>query len=247
VEVYLLNPVLALNNFARKDIPKIGKFGVAGLDLRFFGSVALTDNNFGYPLTRQEFVDYWKQIIALSRQETGGVTIQGVNAYMLGQADFYTLMPLDRFNYVFSEETVPFYPMAVHGLIRYTGKYTGTASNLRSDRMEFLRALEYGALPTFEVTANPSVLLTRTQYNRLYSSRFVDWEPQIVDEYELFVRQLGHTVNQLIVDHKKLATGVYQTTYEDGTRVIVNYEERRYTDGNIAVEGQNYLILPPGR
>jgi hypothetical protein len=89
--------------------------------------------------------------------------------------------------------------------------------------------------------------LTRTQYNRLYSSRFADWEPQIVDEYELFIRQLGYTVNLLMEDHRQIADGVYETVYEDGTRVIVNYKTRRYTDGEHAVEGQNYLIIPPRR
>ncbi len=197
----------------------------------------------GEKLSRQDFVDVWKDIIEISKQETGTAVVQGANAYMLDTTDFFTRVPLDRYNYVFSEETVPFFPLAVHGLVRYTGD----ESNLRSDRDEFLRAIEYGALPTFELTSNPSVLLTRTQYNRLYSSRFADWEPQIVDEYELFIRQLGYTVNLLMDDHRQIADGVYETVYEDGTRVIVNYKTRRYTDGEHAVEGQNYLIIPPRR
>ena len=197
----------------------------------------------GTRLSRQDFVGIWKDIVQISMQETGAAVIQGGNAYMLDTTDFFTRVPLDRYNYVFSEETVPFFPLAVHGLVRYTGD----ESNLRSDRDEFLRAIEYGALPTFELTTNPSVLLTRTQYNRLYSSRFADWEPQIVDEYELFVRQLGYTVNLLMEDHRQIADGVYETVYEDGTRVIVNYKTRRYTDDENAVEGQNYLIIPPRR
>jgi hypothetical protein len=48
-------------------------------------------------------------------------------------------------------------------------------------------------------------------------------------------------------DHRQIADGVYETVYEDGTRVIVNYKTRRYTDGDKAVEGQNYLIIPPRR
>ena len=197
----------------------------------------------GTKLSRQDFVNVWKDIVEISKQETGTAVVQGANAYMLDTTDFFTRVPLDRYNYVFSEETVPFFPLAVHGLVRYTGD----ESNLRSDRDEFLRAIEYGALPTFELTESPSVLLTRTQYNRLYSSRFADWEPQIVDEYELFIRQLGYTVNQLMEDHRQLAEDVYETVYEDGTRVIVNYNTSRYADGEYTVEGQNYLIIPPRR
>lgn len=197
----------------------------------------------GTKLSREDFVNVWKDILEISKEETGTAVVQGANAYMLDSTDFFTRVPLDRYNYVFSEETVPFFPLAVHGLVRYTGD----ESNLRSDRDEFLRAIEYGALPTFELTANPSVLLTRTQYNRLYSSRFADWEPQIVDEYELFIRQLGYTVNLLMEDHRQLAENVYETVYEDGTRVIVNYHTSRYSDGEFAVEGQNYLIIPPRR
>lgn len=212
------------------------------IEIRNFQQPVDTEQG-GVKLSRQEFVDVWKDIVEISKEETGTAVIQGANAYMLDTADFFTRVPLDRYNYVFSEETVPFFPLAVHGLVRYTGD----ESNLRSDRDEFLRAIEYGALPTFELTASPSVLLTRTQYNRLYSSRFADWEPQIVDEYELFIRQLGYTVNQLMEDHRQITEGVYETVYEDGTRVIVNYNTRRFTDGDTTVEGQNYLIIPPRR
>ncbi len=323
-EVQLLRPEIARDRYAAGDIAKMSEYGIAGVEFRFFGKVALNHypilftgrsgftsglrllgmmaiafiglyvvlvgtrrpgdallgqliggpiwrpivtagllvalgiglfieirslqqpvdtEQGGTKLSRQEFVGVWKEIVDISKQETGTAVIQGANAYMLDTTDFFTRVPLDRYNYVFSEETVPFFPLAVHGLVRYTGD----ESNLRSDRDEFLRAIEYGALPTFELTSSPSVLLTRTQYNRLYSSRFADWEPQIVDEYELFIRQLGYTVNLLMEDHRQLAVGVYETVYEDGTRVIVNYNTRRFTDGDSAVEGQNYLIIPPRR
>ena len=323
-EVQLLRPEIARDRYAAGDIAKMSEYGIAGVEFRFFGKVALNHypilfsgrsgftsglrllgmaaiaflglyivlvgtrrpgdailgqliggpiwrpivtaglvvalgiglfieirglqqpvdtEQGGTKLSRQDFVGVWKEIVDISKQETGTAVIQGANAYMLDTTDFFTRVPLDRYNYVFSEETVPFFPLAVHGLVRYTGD----ESNLRSDRDEFLRAIEYGALPTFELTSSPSVLLTRTQYNRLYSSRFADWEPQIVDEYELFIRQLGYTVNLLMDDHRQLAVGVYETVYEDGTRVIVNYNTRRFTDGDNAVEGQNYLIIPPRR
>jgi hypothetical protein len=37
------------------------------------------------------------------------------------------------------------------------------------------------------------------------------------------MEMLAPLANQFIVDHAHLAEGVYQTTYEDGTRVVVNY------------------------
>lgn len=49
--------------------------------------------------------------------------------------------------------------------------------------------------------------------------------------------------NQFIVGHTRLAEGVYQTTYEDGTRVVVNYSTQPYTAGPVSVPAQGFMVV----
>jgi hypothetical protein len=52
----------------------------------------------------------------------------------------------------------------------------------------------------------------------------------------------SHLYNQYIVDHQKLAKGVYMTEYEDGTKVIVNYNESAYTHNQTEIAAKNYIV-----
>ena len=45
------------------------------------------------------------------------------------------------------------------------------------------------------------------------------------------------------MNHERLAPGVFSTTYEGGTRVIVNYGERTYREGSRAVPGGGYAVI----
>ena len=43
--------------------------------------------------------------------------------------------------------------------------------------------------------------------------------------------------------HVKLADGVYQTTFSNGMRVVVNYTGQPYTGPGVHVEAENYAVL----
>lgn len=91
-----------------------------------------------------------------------------------------------------------------------------------------MRAIEYGALPSFFVTHDDSRKLKDTPSNFLYSSRFDKWERRIEEEYAKF-DSLSQLYAMKIIGHEKLSGQKYATTYEDGTRVIVDYEVKDFT------------------
>ena len=179
-------------------------------------------------------------MLAWISELVGAAATQGGNDYVLGLADTVTLFPLRRGNYLFSDETVPFYPIATHGLVRIYGEPTNLDTQPAED---FLRRLEYGMLPTYELTYEEPIVLAKTTYPRLYSSQYAAWIDRAAAEYEVAIGQLGHTVNQFIVDHRQLAAQVYQTTYEDGTRVIVNYGSETYQGRGVRVAGLGYQVV----
>src|SRR5690606_216989 len=111
-----------------------------------------------------------------------------------------------------------------------------------------LKNIEYGALPVFELTKRSSSLLKdATRYNILFSSEFDLWKDSLLNEYKIQSEQMGYLQDIAIVDHKELAEDVYETVYEDGSRVIVNYSDRfPWTDGDIVVEPLQFIHIGGG-
>ena len=150
--------------------------------------------------------------------------------------DFVTL---DSTHYDAFNETIPFYHIAIHGLVGYTGQ----VSNLISESQRvFLRQIEYGAQPAYILTHESSSLLFRTGANQVYSSRYDYWRDEVVRQYKA-MESLEALIAQFIIGHEQLSDGVYQTTYEDGTRVIVNYNEMPYAGNSFSVPPLDFLVI----
>ena len=218
--VFLLNPVFARQRYAEPDTAALARMGVRGVLVRYAGEIVLRDHNETHPLDRAAFAEQQRGLLGLARERTGWAGAHGASDYLVGAADHLHGIPLDRWNYQFFEETVPFMPIALHGLVTYSG----LPGNMRGDAArERLRGVEYGALPTFELTHAPPLELARTDYEGLFSSRYADWLDQVVEEYRLAREELGAAWRLPIVDHRQLSAEAFRTTYADGTRVTVDY------------------------
>lgn len=242
---YLLNPVISLEKFAKKTIPQMKeRYNSTGLELRYAGKLVITDRNLRYRMDRQDWVNNWVKIIEVAKKTFNSVAVQGGNAYVLGKADRIVDAPVESNEYLFSDERVPFWQIATHGLVMYTG-YAG---NLRSDyTREFLRDLEYGAIPMWELAYRLSLDIKDTAYNRLFSYLYTDWLADASREYAIVNKGLGHTYALYIEGHNKLAKDVFMTTYEDGTKVIVNYSEKPFKKGDLSIKSLSYKIISGGK
>jgi len=237
---YLLNPQVALRRFFERDSPKIVQFGADGLDLNNFAFVTLPDKNSVYPLSRENFAATWMEIAKRAKATYGSVAMTGSNSYAVPYTDRLDFVLVDSTHYDLFDDSIPLLQIAIHGLVPYAGDTFNLLSD--SSRM-FLRHLEYGTIPSFDLTYESSSLLYRTMANSIFSSRYDFWKPEIIRQYKV-MESIAPLVSQFITGHERLVENVYQTTYEDGTRIIVNYGTGIYTSGTINVGPQDYLVVP---
>lgn len=173
----------------------------------------------------------------------GRLCVEGGNIYAVYNADLVTGMDFDTF-YPESEnyESVPFVQAVLHGNLIYTGKPIDEGNPLY--RYEMLRYIEFGAVPSYEwIYADENVYC----YNGyLLSERLTE----IVDFYNDANETLRELTDDTIVNHRKITkdadgnavTGVYCTTYSDGTEIYVNYTGSIVsTSENIAVGPYDYV------
>jgi hypothetical protein len=142
---------------------------------------------------------------------------------------------------------VPFWEIAVHGLALYSGRESNL---LDSPTQQTLQMIEYGALPNWELTWQSPTTLRYTQYDLLYSSQFSQWEPSLLQQYKQEM-QTGYAALAYvpITNNYELQPGVYVTTYQNGSNVIVNFNStavKLSQFGGVTVAAQNYTVIPGG-
>jgi hypothetical protein len=236
---YLLNPQVAMRRFAGRDFPKMANLGADGLMLESFASLALPDKNSVYPLSRESFAATWMQIADMARKQFGAVSMEGGNVYALPYADRLDFVSLDSTHYDIFDETIPFYHIATHGLVQYSS----APHNLISDGQRmWLRQIEYGAIPVFVLTKDSSAQLMRTGANGIFSSQYSYWRDEVIRQYKE-MESLSPLSNQFIVGHERLAEKVFQTVYEDGSKIIVNYRTGPYTLGTLTIPAQDFVLV----
>ncbi|TDQ41034.1 DUF5696 domain-containing protein [Aureibacillus halotolerans] len=236
---YLLKPRKAYEEHMSAEMKEFKKLGVTGVHLDYVGNLLYSDQDTEAPMTRHQAVEVWTKALDAFHQRVGDTSVDYGFAYTLGHVDEIRNIPMDSSGFIYMDETVPFYQIAIHGLV----PYTAGPSNLRNDATaEFLRAIEYGALPSYRLTYEETSELQRTMANSLFSSSYKDWIDQSVEEYQLLASLHEQTFNQLIVQHEKLSDDVYKTTYENGVYTIVNYNEESTTIDGTTVGGHDYIV-----
>lgn len=241
---YLISPRYVMD-FARRDLPKLAELGASGIALRSIGSILSSDQNNDVDprLTRDRSAAVAEELLALAHSLFPIVGVRTGNAYTLGLVDLVYHTPIECTRDIYMDESVPFYQIATHGLLVPFDQDRNLSSNPERD---FLRGIEYGVLPCFVLTAEPSWRLRYTPSNHLFSTNYEDWIEEVARQFETVSDVLGPVLDQFIVDHRNVASGVYETTYEDGTAIVVNYTADAYIDDRVQVPARWFAVIRGG-
>jgi len=182
----------------------------------------------------------------MKEQGTSVIVDKGFD-YAAVSADCICNMDLQGSGYNIVDRQIPFYQIALHGCVSYTGEPLNTAGNYRR---EVLKSVETGAglyYSFFEVDYQELQKNRYTYQYDMYGGNFADWEEELRVLYSRLNDELGHTVSQKIVDHGYLTDTVTYTRYEDGTQVYVNYGTQSWSDGRITVPAGDWTTVEGGR
>ena len=166
--------------------------------------------------------------------------LDGGNSYAIPYAAALVNVPDRSSRFTITNQEVPFYQMVIHGLVSYAGQPVNLAADKQAT---FLKLLETGGSPYFILTGSQSFELKDTAYNEYFSSYYRDWLEYAAAVYEQANAVLADVQDQFIVEHRVLADRVYQTVYESGKSVIVNYNKEAVAVAGHVIEGEGYLVV----
>jgi hypothetical protein len=209
---------------AYNTIEILKSIGVSGINYDNIGNFVFHDYEPSGIETRAKTINIYDGLFAYTRKTLGSTSVYRGYAYTVGQTDFIDDLTHESSFDFLVDETVPFYPIALHGYVPYSFGDGNLRNNVEA---EFLKAIEYGAVPSFYLTHDDSRKLKYTWSGGLFSSQYDNWSERIAQEYKEF-DSLSSLYAQRIMNHEKLAADRFATTYEDGTRVIVDYTKKTF-------------------
>lgn len=212
----------------------------ANVSFEDLGKVLSSDFTRKAPVSRQKALEGQKEQLK-AVEERMDIMINSGNDYAVPFVDMVTNMKLEGSEYTIIDKTIPFYQLVLHGYVNYTGE----SLNLTKDiTQELLKSAEYGAGLQFTVMKESSFTLQNTLYTEYFGAEYDDCKENMFAIYERYNKELGHVFRQQMTGHAFVAEEVTCTTYEDGTKVYVNYSYNDVTvsDGTI-VPAKDYVVV----
>ena len=235
---YLLHTPLAMK-MADNLVAAAGKYKT-GVSFEDIGMDISSDFYRKDPHSREDVKN--KNMELLKSMDDKKVMINMGNDYAVPFVDMVTNMDLKGSEYTIIDYTVPFYQIAIHGYIDYTGAPINICGD---DQEELLRCAEYGAGLNFTFMSESSFALQKTLYSEYYGCEYYAWRSRMIDMASRYNRELGHCFNQEMTDHEVLGDYARCTTYADGTKVYVNYSftEDFVTEDGKTIPSRDYLVV----
>ena len=215
------------------------EFSFTGIAFEDIGGTISSDFNKETPKSRDAMAALQAQMLAKAREKGQSIMLNDGNAYAVAYADFVLNMDLSGSNYDLVSRQVPFYQIALHGLVNYAGEPINMAQSYESN---LLKSIETGAGLYFIYAQIPPMDLKVTDYTVYSNAQFSQWQTIMQQLYQRLNQDMGHTYGQQITDHKYLTEQVTVTVYEDGTCVYVNYGEEDYAVSGGVVKSMDYLV-----
>ena len=193
-------------------------------------------------ITRSESLVLTEQFLRTMSNAGLQIKLDTGNAYVLPFACSLINVNLTSSRQRLEYQTVPFLAMVFRGYVCFSGR---PINNSGDYLYSFLRTVESGAGLHYDIMAESPLILLDTRFTDIHAIHVDTWMPSIISRYTALRENFEGMGNIRISSHEHLATDVTQTTYEDGTRVIVNFTHTVFEEDDIYVEPMNFVVIRP--
>lgn len=209
-----------------------------GILLTDMGGRLYSDYGTKNPSHRSETKDIFKASVDVIRNTTAQVSADGANAYLLGRVSLITNVPVSSSNAACLTSSVPFYSIALHGLVNMSGKALNNSTTQEQELLELLT----GVCPVYRMTGVHSNLLEGSDLDTIYNSYYKDWIEPAQNTADRFAGIHKNLCTKQIIDYED--TGLLKAAkYEDGTIIVINTSDKEGTYGTVKVPSMAYAVI----
>lgn len=221
-----------------EGLKQYAAYGIAGLLETGVGKQLMTDYSESAPMSRTAVRDAQRALLQRMVEDFGGVRLASGNAYGLMNGAVITEMPGSTY-LTMLDESVPFYTIALHGLVEYI---CGDYMDYYEQPAQLMEAIAQGGNVSFALTWEGTEKLAMADTAAYYSTTFDLWKDDVLSIWNRLAPYLQATQGQFITDYVCLNTGVTLTTYENGVQVLVNNTDTPYAWQGSVVAPRDFLL-----
>ncbi len=241
---FLVKPSYSIKNIDNFISTIKSSYGISNISFEDVGYQLAGDYNPKSRVSREKSMNMQADKMKALRECGSNVMTTSGNQYAVPYSNYITDLNIDVKAVNIIDESVPFYQIALHGLVNYSG----SAINLSADQTNMiLKSAETGAGLYYSFMYAPTSDLQDTDFTQFYACSFMDWKDTAIELYNKFEENLGDVYDQYIVGHEKLSNGVYKTTYENGKVVYVNYNYADYEHEGITIPQRDFITTGGGQ
>ncbi|OHE40622.1 MAG: hypothetical protein A2Y16_00265 [Tenericutes bacterium GWF2_57_13] len=222
------------------DAARYARLGIGRFALDTIGEAVFSYREDGQNHYREEMLQTtYAEVAALSDY---GLGLYRPESYLWNLIDSYYFAPIESNKYAYVTDSVPFVSLVLHGAVNLYSPYVNYVSD---DDLFALRLIEYGIMPSYLVTYQPTHELRYTNSAYVYTSHYALWKASIIKTDTAVGGILSEVKGSLMTYHRYVAAGVAETTYENGIVVYVNYNETAVNVGGILVPAASAALVRP--
>lgn len=236
---YLNNPKY-FEVLAEKDLAAFQKYDIGSLALDGFGTSLFTHydhGTIGYSNEGMAYVEHLLQLLNDNGIQTG---LYQPDAYLYKYVSEYYDAPVASSELLFIDATIPLVPLVLSG---YTDMYSSYMNFSSNDADAALRLIEFGIYPSFVLTGESTYDIKRTASNDVYTSELEYLEDRIDFYYSTVNRALKEVAGREMIDHTILDAGVVLVEYDNGRKIIMNYNGSDYMYEDVKIKSKGFEIL----
>ena len=133
-----------------------------------------------------------------------------------------------------SYESIPFVQMLLHGIVEYS---TTGANTFDDNKTAFLKAIEYGCLPSADWYC--------TAFDKSIDSKY--YYDNNINDMVLYYTKANSALCELrdsrMTSHLKIQNGVYCTEYDNSIKVYVNYTNESVTVNGVIINPMDCITI----
>lgn len=231
--------VNAISRFYSQIKAKYEALGTGTISVSSLGGYLNSDHDKNQSVNREEskqlLVEFLQQRDAAGQQ----ILIDFGNAYTWAYADDILNVPLDSSARLATSADVPFVGIVLHGC----KEFTGTSINLSGDyNYSVLKAIENGASPYFTLSFDNTSELKAAGFSQYYSIQYSIWFDDLIQTYETLNTALKLVRHAVIVDHREVADRVFEVSYDNGVKFLLNYNNAEVTYGDYTLDALGFVV-----
>lgn len=214
-------------------------YGLEGLSVGSLSYDVYSDFTQGRQTNRQQSLDISRETL---KKLAGDYRLMGENAafYAIGGLSDVVNVPLYSNLFAILDQEIPFYQLVLRGCADYAGEPLNLAADYKS---VWLKSVETGAGLYFKWIYGDNSLLKETDYEDLYSINYRYWLNDAIAMSRRMNEELGGLLKQEITAHEILQNNVTRVTYDNGIRVLVNYNKHEVTVNGRTIPAQDFAVM----